>query len=108
MFLNSLFTTIIDKSINYIFYNSIIVDIINYILTTTIITIISGISFYMYRGVKRGLKILVPAANIGVGLSQNYLNYLQIQEMRRNGNNINPDKDVPKNKSVDQKPSPKS
>lgn len=104
MLLNSLFTIIIDFSINFILHNSIIIDVINYILTTTIILILSGISFYMYRGIKRGIKILVPVSGIGLAASQTYLNHLQIQELRRSSggsggnNNNNNNKDEDKNK----------
>jgi hypothetical protein len=59
----------------------------------------------MYRGIKRRVKILIPITGIGVGVSQGYLNYLQIQEMLRN-KNIS--KDVNKDKGIDSKPSPKS
>jgi len=104
MLLNSLFTIIIDFSINFILHNSIIIDVINYILTTTIILILSGISFYMYKGIKRGLKILVPVSGVALAASQTYLNHLQIQEIHRSrsggsgGNNNNNNKDDDKNK----------
>jgi hypothetical protein len=106
---NTLLIIIINFPFTYILDCLNIFNFTSYTLTSIILLV--GISFYIFKGIKRGLKILIPVTNAAVRASQTYLNYLQIQEMRRNDNN-NTDKDinkdVPKDKSVDQKPSPKS
>jgi hypothetical protein len=104
---NILLIIIIDFLFTYILDYLNIFNFTSYTLTSIIL--LGGISFYIYRGLKRGLKILVPVTGAAVGGSQVYLNYLQIQEMRRNTDqNKDVSKDVPKDKSVDQKPTTKS
>jgi hypothetical protein len=112
---NTLLIIIIDFPFTYILNCLNIFNFTSCTLTSIILNILlGGISFYIFRGVKRGLKIVLPITGAAVEGSQVYLNYLQIQKMRRNRNIPNTDlnkdvsKDLPKDQSVDQKPTPKS
>jgi hypothetical protein len=112
---NTLLIIIIDFLFIYILNCLNIFNFTSCTLTSIIfIILLGGISFYIFRGVKRGLKIVLPITGANIENSQIYLNYLQIQEMRRNRNTRNTDqnkdvnKDLPKDKSVDQKPTTKS
>jgi hypothetical protein len=77
---NILLIIIIDFPFTYILDYLNIFNFTSYTLTSIIL--LSGISFYIFKGVKRGLKILVPVAGIVITNSQTYLNHFQIQEFK--------------------------
>jgi hypothetical protein len=89
--------------ISQIIFNNLCVIITNEFLLSliyiTLVVLLLGISFFMYRGLKRGVKIIAIGSGAAVGASKAYLNYQQAEEIRRrnsggggSGNNNDDDK----------------